>query len=265
MAKLVAKIKSVDNSNLNELDNFIPSTGTTNQTITIGTNTIQRSSVYKNGNLTVKLSLNGTMKCTLKTEASAKELKTLFKGTSWEQKFFDGADTVKGSTAADMLFGFNGRDSINGKAGSDSIYGGKGPDSLHGGGGGDSIHGGAGKDFLNGDAGVNTLTGDGGADTFAFDAALIGGNYSEITDFKAGKDTIELAKSTFTGIGSKGALAAGKFFLASDYAGKAKSVVYDDSNGNLYYAKDGGDLMNAQIFGRIGNGASLDHSDFVIA
>lgn len=246
MAKFIAKTQSVDNSNLKELDDFVPANGTSNITWTIGPNTYEISSVYKNEKLTVKWSDNG-LKYTLKAEVSTKQLKTVFKGDSWEQKFFKGGDTIKGSTASDMLFGFKGGDNISGKAGDDTI------------------NGGAGKDFLDGGTGVNSLTGGGGKDMFAFSAALVGGNYAQIEDFKHGVDQIQLDKGAFAGIGAKGTLKAGKFFLASEYDGKAKSVIYDDTNGNLHYSKDGGDLANAQIFGRIGNGAELDNKDFLIA
>ena len=152
---------------------------------------------------------------------------------------------------------------VHGNAGDDTIYGGKGKDTLYGDDGGDIMDGGAGKDFLDGGPGVNFLTGGSGKDVFAFSAALIGGNYSQIEDFKPGDDRIQLARDTFEGIGGKGTLAAGKFFLAGDYDGTAKAVIYDGATGNLYYSKDGGGL--GQNFGRIGNGAELDNQDFLIA
>ena len=171
MAKFIAKNKSVDNSDLHELDGFVPKNGTSILTWTDGTNKYERSSVYHDGKLTVKWYENG-LKYTLKTEVSTKELKTVFKGDNWEQKFFKGDDTIKGSTQTDLLYGFDGNDTISGKGGVDSIYGGNGKDKLSGGGDGDLMYGGAGKDFLDGDTGVNSLTGGSGKDKFAFSAAL---------------------------------------------------------------------------------------------
>jgi Ca2+-binding RTX toxin-like protein len=247
MAKFIAKKISVDNSDLNELDGFVPIKGVDFLSLTIGGSSFTRSSVYEGGELTVKWSVNGELKYTLKTDVSAKGLKKIFQGDNWEPKFFEGADTIKGSTQADMLYGFKGNDNIHGKAGGDTMFGG------------------AGKDFLDGGAGVNTLTGGGAKDTFAFSAALMGGNYSEITDFQEGKDKFQLSKSAFDGIGGKGTLNKGKFFLESEYTGKAKSVIYDEATGTLKYSKAGGDIANAQSFGRVEIGTDLSHKDFLIA
>ncbi len=265
MAKFIAKKISVNNSDLNELDGFVPLQGTSITTWTIGENSYKRSSVYEKGKLTVQWSENGALKYTLKTEVSAKELKTVFKGDNWEPKLFKGADEIKGSTQADSLYGFDGNDTIWGNAGDDTIFGGKGKDELHGGKGGDTIKGGAGNDFLDGDAGFNTLTGGGGKDIFAFSAELMGGNYSEITDFEAGKDKFQLSKSAFDGVGKTGELKAAKFFLESDYAGKAKVVIYDESTGTMKYSKAGGSIDNAIAFGRVEIGTDLSHKDFLIA
>ena len=266
MAKFIAKKISVDNSNLSELDGFVPPQGVSVSTLTINGNTYKRSSNYEKGQLTVKWSELGSLKYTLKTDIPAKKLKTVFKGDDWESKFFKGSDSLKGSSEGDQLYGFNGADVIHGNGGDDTLYGGKGKDTLYGGEGGDTIYGGAGKDFLDGDTGVNYLTGGGGKDTFSFSAAVTGGNYAQIEDFQVGKDIIQLARQAFEGIGAKGTLKAGQFFLIDQYDGSAKSVIYDPSSGNLHYAKDaGGEALDAQIFGRIANGAELSHKDFLIA
>lgn len=259
MVKFVAKNLPVDNSNLSELDNYKPFKP---MALTIGT-----EANYKNGFLTVKVTQDGALKYKIaKIEVERGGINKLFKGDAWEAKLFKGADAIKGSTDADMLYGFDGADVIHGKSGDDTIYGGKGKDELYGEDGGDTIFGNAGNDFLDGGAGINTLTGGGGKDTFAFSAALVGGNYAQIDDFQGGKDKIQLAKSAFEGIGAKGTLKAGQFFLIDDYDGTAKAVIYDPTNGNMHYAKDaGGNALDAPIFGRIANNASLTNSDFLIA
>jgi hypothetical protein len=256
VVKFVAKNIAVDTSDLQELipPHLLPG------------HTINFSAKGKNGYInTITIKEDGALKYKL-TKLAIKEdkLDSYFQG-DFEPKLFKGADTIKGSTQGDILYGYNGNDQISGKAGDDAIYGGKGNDKLHGDDGGDTIFGDAGKDYLVGDTGVNSLTGGSGKDKFAFSAELAGGNYSEIADFVVGADKIELDKGTFEGVGGKGTLAAGKFFLADEYAGKAKSVIYDDTNGNLLYSKNGGDISNAQVFGRIANGAELSHQDFLIA
>ncbi len=44
----------------------------------------------------------------------------------------------------------------------------------------------------------------------------------QIEDFTPGDDKIKLNTNTFEGIGLKGELPAGQFFLASDYGGQRK-------------------------------------------
>jgi RTX calcium-binding nonapeptide repeat (4 copies) len=245
MAKFIAKSRSVDNSDLNGLDGFIPNKGTTIVTLTIGPDTYERSSVYKNGELTVKWYNNGLI-YTLKTEVSPKELKTVFKGDSWEQKFFKGGDKIKGSTDGDMLYGFNGSDTIQGRSGDDAIYGGKGKDTIHG------------------DEGANTLYGGAGKDAFVFDSVLMPGNNSHVADFKIGKDTMQLDRSVFDGVGKKGTLKGAKFFTADEYAGQKKAVIYDKDVGTLSYSKHGGDMSNAVAFGSVTAGLDLGHKDFLV-
>ena len=258
MVKFVAKTIAVDNSDLSVLDGYQPFNFSMAASIGVESN-------FKNGKLWVQVTLDDAFWFKIsKIETTPKKGDKLFQG-DWEPKMFKGNDTIKGSSEADMLYGFNGKDTIKGGAGDDYIYGGKGADKLYGEDGADTMFGGAGKDFLEGGKGVNTLTGGGGKDTFAFSAALMGGNYSEITDFQGGKDKIQLSQKTFEGIGGKGALKKGKFFLESEYTGKAKSVIYDEASGNLKYSKNGGSIDDAITFGRIGNGAELSHKDFLIA
>lgn len=259
MVKFVAKDLPVNNSDLYELDGYKPFSPTA---LSIGI-----ESKYKNGVLSVKVTQDDALKYKIsQIETSAKDVNKLFKGDAWEPKLFKSGDTIKGSTQGDALYGYNGGDTIHGNSGDDTIYGGKGKDWLYGDSGGDTLFGGAGKDFLDGGDGVNFLTGDGGKDTFAFSAALIGGNYSQIEDFQGGQDQIQLSQSVFEGIGSKGTLKAGQFFLLDGYDGSAKAIIYDTSNGNLHYAKDaGGDGLDAPIFGRMATNAALTNGDFVIA
>jgi len=259
MVKFVAKKLAVDNSTLSELDGYKPLSSPLALSIAI-------SSKYNNGELTVKVTEDGALKYKILDIATSRSgANKLFKGDDWEPGLFDGADDIKGSRQADSLYGFDGNDTILGNDGDDAIYGGKGKDDLYGGAGGDTIEGGGGNDLIDGDDGINTLTGGGGKDTFAFSAALMGGNYSEIADFQSGKDKFQLSKSAFEGVGNKGGLKAAKFFLESDYAGKAKVVIYDEATGTLKYSKAGGSIDNAIAFGRVEIGTDLSYRDFLIA
>lgn len=109
------------------------------------------------------------------------------------------ANTISGGAGNDKIFGRDGNDRLNGDSGNDKLVGGNGHDKLDGGTGNDILSGGAGNDELEGGAGNDRLYGgpgsdelEGGAgrDTFVFTAGK-----TEIEDFKAGCDSIEIAKS----------------------------------------------------------------------
>ncbi len=109
------------------------------------------------------------------------------------------ANKISGGAGNDKIYGLDGNDKLNGDSGNDKLYGGNGHDELDGGtgndylsggAGNDELEGGAGNDRLNGGSGVNELEGGAGRDTFVFAKGK-----TEIDDFKAGYDTIEIAKS----------------------------------------------------------------------
>jgi hypothetical protein len=114
MAKFIAKNMSVNNSDLNELDGFVPKKGISVTSWIIGGNTYERSSSYADGKLIVKWSANG-LKYKVTTEVAAKKLKSVFQGDDWEPKFFKGDDKIQGSSQADVLYGFEGGDTIHGE------------------------------------------------------------------------------------------------------------------------------------------------------
>jgi serralysin len=109
------------------------------------------------------------------------------------------ANTLSGGAGRDTVFGHGGNDRLNGDSGNDKLFGGDGHDELNGGTGNDTLSGGAGNDDLEGGAGNDRLYGgsgndelEGGAgrDTFVFRIGK-----TEVEDFKAGYDQIEIAKS----------------------------------------------------------------------
>ncbi|SOC37646.1 hemolysin type calcium-binding protein [Rhizobium subbaraonis] len=110
-----------------------------------------------------------------------------------------GHDDIYGGNGNDKLYGGNGNDEIEGGSGNDLLYGGnghdeldgdKGNDKLYGGNGNDDLEGGAGDDWLDGGNGRNELKGGSGADTFVFKTGI-----TEIEDYRAGTDTVIVAKS----------------------------------------------------------------------
>ena len=122
---------------------------------------------------------------------------------NFEPKLFKGNDVITGSGQADKLYGYKGNDTMTGRNGNDLMVGAKGNDSLNGNAGNDSIKGGAGSDLINGGGGKDRLEGGGGSDTFYFNTKTTRSNLDKISDFKPGKDLIQLDSSVFSGPSSQ--------------------------------------------------------------
>jgi len=123
---------------------------------------------------------------------------------------------------------------------------------------GNIISGGAGNDILNGGLGWDILAGNGGADTFVFDTN-IGSTVDTLSAFDATLDTIELNNSVFTGLGITGTLSATAFQTGTTATANSATVriVYNTSDGKLYYDADGsGTLATAILFGDLGAGGA---------
>jgi serralysin len=155
------------------------------------------------------------------------------------------------TTGDDVLFGTVGgasqpehrQDKIDGLAGNDYIRGGASDDRLFGNEGKDALIGNAGNDILVGGAGDDILTGGKGNDRFIFgdnlpfNTAALG--IDRINDLTPGEDLIGLSKATF---GSLGQDLASAFGTVADDAGAATStasIVYNTSNGKLFYNNNG--------------------------
>jgi Ca2+-binding RTX toxin-like protein len=172
-------------------------------------------------------------------------------------------NTVLGAGGADRLYGLGGSDVLDAGAGNDRLYGGLGSDTLLGGKGNDRLYGGEGQDIL---------TGGSGRDIFVFDLAPnTAGNVDIITDFshRAG-DTIALSMADYTGFTAKGVLSADQFHAAAGATAAldaADRIIYNTSNGALYYDADGlgGDdavqIATIQSYAT----ANLGYADFLIA
>lgn len=101
-----------------------------------------------------------------------------------------GDNTLTGNGRANTLSGGDGNDMISGRGGDDRLLGDAGNDRLWGGAGNDRLSGGTGNDRLDGGDGRNELEGGFGRDTFVFRSGV-----TEIEDFRAGTDRIEIAKA----------------------------------------------------------------------
>jgi serralysin len=167
----------------------------------------------------------------------------------------------------DILFGTNCADRISGAAGDDYIRGGNGNDILFGNTGNDSLIGGKGNDTLVGGAGNDILTGGTGKDRFLFgsDALFhaVDLGIDRLTDFDPTADRIGLSKVTFNVLGNL----RDSFATISDDAAAAistGSIVYNTSNGKLFYNPDGAidGFVNGGQFANLLNAPELSARNF---
>lgn len=180
-------------------------------------------------------------------------------------------ELIRGTVAANELLGAGGADRLYGYAGNDTLDGGAGNDKLYGGLGADILLGGDGSDRLYGGGGVDTLTGGLGRDLFVFDLSpATPGNVDVITDFShAQRDKIVLSHADFTGFAQTGGISADQFFAgagATTAQDAEDRLVYNTSNGALYYDADGVGGAAAVQIATIANYATagLGYSDILI-
>jgi Ca2+-binding RTX toxin-like protein len=167
---------------------------------------------------------------------------------------FFGDNSSRGSARVELgsislgvaLTGTSQSDSYNGTAESDGYNGLGGADALNGAAGDDWLAGGAGSDSLHGQAGDDFLTGGSEADQFLFSSGTPF-NTSQlgvdtITDFNPAEDRLSLARSTFSALAAGPSLAPTAFAVVSTDAAaatNAATIVYNTSNGSLFYNPNG--------------------------
>jgi len=193
-------------------------------------------------------------------------IESFFKGSiqSVMSTLFENKDTLKGSNFNDRLAGYDRADVIKGNNGSDVLLGNKGSDQLLGGNGKDKLNGGKGHDTLNGQLGNDILTGGSKGDTFVFDTTLNAKtNVDTVTDMTPGSDTIDLNHSIFTAIAT-GVLSANAFEIGSAANSKSDRIVYDDTNGNLYYTPNGNQSATQIQFAKLDAHLNLHNTDFFV-
>lgn len=158
-----------------------------------------------------------------------------------------------GDAQGDVISGFEHVYATNHN---DNLTGNDDRNTLYGYGGDDTIEGGDGKDVLRGGT---------GADVFVFKSDLIAGNEDRIIDYEAGQDQLHLDSSVFAAL-SAGALDANQFH--SNTTGLAEDandrIIYDSSNGQVYYDADGTGSAEAVLFVTLTSGLTLDEEDFFV-
>lgn len=145
-------------------------------------------------------------------------------------------DTFIGDAAANTLFGQNGNDRLFGGAGDDTLIGGDGADKLWG---------------------------DAGADTFAFNALPASSGHDRVVDFTHGEDVLAFDSSVFTTL-QAGALSQDAFGLGSQAQTADQRILYDATNGRLFFDADGSGDAEAVLIATLSGKPAVDASDIVI-
>ncbi|HEU5177929.1 MAG TPA: calcium-binding protein, partial [Burkholderiales bacterium] len=201
-------------------------------------------------------------------------------------------DTILGSTGSDVIDGGAGFDSIEyknaanglivdfaagtvsgGAAGSMTFTGierfvsGGFNDQLSGNGASQILTGQGGNDTLWGAGGADTLWGGTGSDTFIFRETGTA-NADRVSDWQSGLDTILLDGAVMSALGASGDFAAGDTRFWSSGTGAAHDaddrVLYNTSNGQLWYDADGNGSGAAVLIATLQSGATLVATDIAV-
>ena len=143
------------------------------------------------------------------------------------------------------------------------IWGNDGTNNIHGGAGNvtDSLLGFGGNDVLNGGAGLDLLIGGTGQDSFAFTSAIDAADI--VADFSSADDTILLDDAVFTGL-ALGALNPAAFVTGTAALDANDRIIYDSTNGRLYFDADGNGAGAAIQFAVLSGNPALNASDFTV-
>jgi Ca2+-binding RTX toxin-like protein len=129
----------------------------------------------------------------------------------------------------------------------------------------DTLAGDAGNNILNGWLGSDVLTGGVGLDAFVFNTALGAANVDQITDFSVADDTIRIDNVVFTALSATGTLSSAAFRLGAAASDADDRIVYDGSNGALYYDADGtGGIAQVQFATLGSRPGGLMNADFLV-
>jgi Ca2+-binding RTX toxin-like protein len=167
-----------------------------------------------------------------------------------------GADTVLGGSGNDLIYGAGaatgGAGFINALRGdgADLLFGGAGNDTIDGSGGRDTIFGGAGDDVLRGSYDADVLTGGLGRDTFVFrllpsenapfsnipDTGVGEGNRDVVTDFRHGKDILDLSGYRNPAGGAETPIFLGTDAFVGSFALQVRYELLADGNTLIQFA-----------------------------
>ncbi|HEX6733744.1 MAG TPA: calcium-binding protein, partial [Azonexus sp.] len=156
---------------------------------------------------------------------------------------------LSGNALANTLFGNDAANTLDGLAGADRLVGGDGNDKLLGGTGNDSLTGGEGNDIFRFDTPLSAST-----------------NIDTIQDFVQQEDIIQLENSIFAKLSAAGILSANNFASGDGIVAADTNdyILYDTSNGGLYYDIDGNGAAAAVQFATLLGQPALLASDLIV-
>jgi Ca2+-binding RTX toxin-like protein len=130
---------------------------------------------------------------------------------------------------------------------------------------GNVVRGNAGNNVIGGGGGNDELTGFGGQDSFLFDSALDAAfNVDIITDFNVANDTILLDQTIFSSSLGLGNISGGELVIGAAALDANDRIIYDNTNGALYYDNDGAGGNAATQFAVLSPGLALTNLDFIV-
>jgi Ca2+-binding RTX toxin-like protein len=136
-------------------------------------------------------------------------------------------------------------------------------DTLTAGAGNDVLMGGGGDDTLIGTKLADTMTGGTGSDIFQLNGLKGIATAHHITDFVSGQDHIQLDSKIFKALGL-GALVDSAWVDGTTATNSNQHIIYNSSNGELFYDVDGSGKKAAVLIGVVDNHAALTHGDFLV-
>jgi Ca2+-binding RTX toxin-like protein len=132
---------------------------------------------------------------------------------------------------------------------------------------GEYLDGRAGNDTIEGSGGNDTLIGGAGADMLWFTAAPGSANADQVVGFVSGTDKLVLDAAVHASLGASGTFAAGDARFWSSTTGTAHDandrVIYNTSNGQLWYDADGNGGGAAQLVATLQGTPALVATDVV--
>jgi Ca2+-binding RTX toxin-like protein len=118
---------------------------------------------------------------------------------------------------------------------------------------------------LNGRAGKDVLIGAAGEDRFLFNNPLNAStNVDRIADMSVVDDKILLENGIFTALTTTGTLSTASFRVGSTATNASQRIIYNPTNGSLYYDADGSGAIAAIRFARLAPGLALTNANFIV-